>query len=65
MVSRLYQIMIEECIEEKALNRYIAYNLHHDDIEIEKANGKYMRIWFVSVDSFVEKMNKQVVILEK
>ena len=65
MVSRLYQIMIEECRDEKVWNRYIAYNLHHDDIEIEKAKGKYMRLWFVSVDSFVEKMNRQVVILEK
>ena len=44
MVSRLYQIMIEECKEEKAWNRYIAYNLNHDDIKIEKAKGKYMRI---------------------
>ena len=29
--------------EEKTSNRFIAYDLHHSDIQIEKAKGKYMR----------------------
>ena len=32
-----------EHIKEGTCSRIIAYNLHLDDIEIEKANGKYMR----------------------
>merc|ERR1712112_128457 len=31
-----------EQMEEGTYNRIIAHSLHHDDIEIEKANGKYM-----------------------
>ena len=29
--------------EGKTSNRFIAYHLHHSDIQIEKAGGKYMR----------------------
>merc|ERR1712133_313775 len=32
-----------EHIEEGTCNGIIAYSLHHDDIEIENANGKYRR----------------------
>ena len=30
--------------EEKTSNRFITYDLHHSDIQIEKAKGKYMRL---------------------
>ena len=30
--------------EEKTSNRFIAYDLHHNDIQIEKAKGKHMRL---------------------
>merc|ERR1712117_339424 len=43
MVSKVHNEMKEEDSEEKSLNRQFAYSLHHDDIEIAKANGKYMK----------------------
>ena len=33
-----------EHMEEGTCNRIIAYNAHHDDVDIEKANGNYIRI---------------------
>merc|ERR1712117_235685 len=43
MVSKVHKEMKEENDEEKSLNRQFAYSLNHDDIEIAKANGKYMK----------------------
>merc|ERR1711988_764030 len=43
MVSKVHNEMKEEDDEEKSLKRQFAYSLHHDDIEIAKANGKYMK----------------------
>jgi len=43
MVSKVHKEMKKEDNEEKSLNRQFAYSLHHDDIEIAKANGKYMK----------------------
>merc|ERR1712117_401675 len=43
MVSKVHIEMKEENDEEKSLNRQFAYSLNHDDIEIAKANGKYMK----------------------
>jgi len=43
MVSKVHNEMKEEDSEEKSLKKQFAYSLHHDDIEIAKANGKYMK----------------------
>merc|ERR1712117_880135 len=43
MVSKVHNEMKEEDSEEKSLKKQLAYSLHHDDIEIAKANGKYMK----------------------
>ena len=43
MVSKVYKEMKKEDNEEKSLNWQFAYSLHHDDIEVAKANGKYMK----------------------
>merc|ERR1712156_1322119 len=43
IVSKVHKEMKKEDNEEKSLNRQFAYSLHHDDIEIAKANGKYMK----------------------
>merc|ERR1711988_406253 len=43
MVSKVHNEMKEEDSEEKSLRKQFAYSLHHDDIEVAKANGKYMK----------------------
>merc|ERR1711988_122253 len=43
MVSKVHNEIKEEDDEEKSLKRQFAYSLHHGDIEIAKANGKYMK----------------------
>merc|ERR1712117_77458 len=43
MVSKVHSEIKEEDSEEKSLRKQFAYSLHHDDIEIAKANGKYMK----------------------
>merc|ERR1711962_375568 len=43
IVSKVHKEMKKEDNEEKSLNRQFAYSLHHDDIEIAMANGKYMK----------------------
>merc|ERR1712241_1322970 len=43
-ISKLHKGLKEEQLEEKAWNRGFAYSLHQKEIQIEKANGKYMKI---------------------
>merc|ERR1712156_650496 len=43
MVSKVYKEMKKEDNEEKSLSMQFAYSLHHDNIEVAKANGKYMK----------------------
>merc|ERR1711971_135009 len=43
MVASLHEMLKKENEEGKAWNRFIAYDLHHDVIQIEKAEGRYMR----------------------
>jgi len=43
MVSKVHKDLKKEDEEEKSLNRQFAYSLHHDNIEIAKAKGKYIK----------------------
>merc|ERR1712117_161162 len=43
IVSKVHHEMKEEDSEEKSLKKQFAYSLHYDDIEVAKANGKYMK----------------------
>merc|ERR1712126_157092 len=42
MVSKVHKDLKKGDKEEKSLNKQFAHILHHDDVEIEKANGKYI-----------------------
>ena len=43
MVSSLHEMLKKEGEDGKAWNRFIAYDLHQKEVQIEKADGKYMR----------------------
>merc|ERR1712062_761125 len=43
LVFKVHKEMKKEDNEEKSLNWQFAYSLHHDDTEVAKANGKYMK----------------------
>ena len=45
MVSKVHKDLKKEDNEEK---RQLGNSLHHDNVEIEKANGKYIRFWFLA-----------------